>query len=297
MISLPCFRAMVPSAVASRRRLTLAATGAAILVAAGFANAQAPAADPVLAKVNGVEIHQSDLALAEEDIGQQVPAKDEQGKRDYLVNYLTDMILLSKAAEAKKIPDTAEFKRRITVPGFATTAGPLNVLVAANRKGVDPFADPDAAFASLSELKPNLVKTYNTGSELVNLFSTGEVVVAAAQDFAFPAIKAAVPSARWAELAEGEFVTFNTVNIVKGTKQKELALSFIDWHLSLDVQKALAVAGTDAPANAEVELSPEQAAPWTYGEAVIMTLHKPDYAKLNGAKPDWGDRWNEIFGQ
>ena len=95
MISLPSFRAMVPSAVASRCRLTLAVTGAAILVTAGFASAQAPAGDPVLAKVNGVEIHQSDLALAEEDIGQQIPAKDEQGKRDYLVNYLTDMILLS----------------------------------------------------------------------------------------------------------------------------------------------------------------------------------------------------------
>jgi peptidyl-prolyl cis-trans isomerase C len=113
MISLPCFRAMVPSAVASRHRLTLVAAGAAILVAAGFANAQAPAGDPVLAKVNGVEIHQSDLALAEEDIGQQIPAKDEAGKRDYLINYLADMILLSKAAEAKKIPDSADFKRRI----------------------------------------------------------------------------------------------------------------------------------------------------------------------------------------
>ena len=113
MISLPSFRAMVPSAVASRCRLTLAVTGAAILVTAGFASAQAPAGDPVLAKVNGVEIHQSDLALAEEDIGQQIPAKDEQGKRDYLLNYLTDMILLAKAAEAKKVPDSAEFKRRI----------------------------------------------------------------------------------------------------------------------------------------------------------------------------------------
>ncbi len=107
MISLPCSHAMVSSALAARRRVTLVATGAAILIAASsFAWAQAPAGDPVIAKVNGVEIHQSDLALAEEDIGQNIPVKDEQGKRDYLVNYLTDMILLSKAAEAKKIPDT-----------------------------------------------------------------------------------------------------------------------------------------------------------------------------------------------
>jgi peptidyl-prolyl cis-trans isomerase C len=114
MIPLPCSHAMVSSALAARRRMTLVATGAAILIAAsGLAYAQAPAGDPLIAKVNGVEIHQSDLALAEEDIGQNNPAKDEQGKRDYLVNYLADMILLSKAAEAKKVPDTADFKRRI----------------------------------------------------------------------------------------------------------------------------------------------------------------------------------------
>jgi peptidyl-prolyl cis-trans isomerase C len=113
MTSLPCSHAMVSSALAARRRVTLVATGAAILIAAsGLAWAQAPA-DPVIAKVNGVEIHQSDLAMAEEDIGQNIPVKDEQGKHDYLVNYLADMILLSKAAEAKKVPDTAEFKRRI----------------------------------------------------------------------------------------------------------------------------------------------------------------------------------------
>ena len=138
MISLPCFRAMVPSAVASRRRLTLVATGAAILVAASFANAQAPAGDPVLAKVNGVEIHQSDLALAEEDIGQQIPAKDEQGKRDYLVNYLTDMILLSKAAEAKKVPDTADFKRRIA---FARNKALMETMLQDESKGATTEAN------------------------------------------------------------------------------------------------------------------------------------------------------------
>jgi peptidyl-prolyl cis-trans isomerase C len=113
MISLPCSHAVVSSALAARRRVTLVATGAAMLIAAsGLAYAQAPA-DPVIAKVNGVEIHQSDLAMAEEDIGQNIPVKDEQGKRDYLVNYLADMVLLSKAAEAKKVPDSADFKRRI----------------------------------------------------------------------------------------------------------------------------------------------------------------------------------------
>jgi peptidyl-prolyl cis-trans isomerase C len=139
MISLPRSLAMVPSALASRRRVTLAATGAAILVAvAGFAYAQAPAGDPVIAKVNGVEIHQSDLALAEEDIGQNIPAKDDQGKRDYLVNYLADMILLSKAAEAKKIPDSADFKRRIA---FARNKALMETMLQDESKGATTEAN------------------------------------------------------------------------------------------------------------------------------------------------------------
>jgi len=86
---------------------------AAFLAATALASAQAPPSDPVIAKVNGVEIRQSDLNIAEEDLGRDMPANDEAGKRDYLVNYLTDLLLIAKAAEAKKIPDSAEFKQRL----------------------------------------------------------------------------------------------------------------------------------------------------------------------------------------
>ena len=60
--------------------------------------------DPVVAKVNGVEIRESDLAMAEEDIGQnpQTQAMTGDAKREYLVSYLADMILAAKAAEGKR---------------------------------------------------------------------------------------------------------------------------------------------------------------------------------------------------
>nr|WP_245422064.1 peptidylprolyl isomerase [Rhodoplanes serenus] len=87
----------------------------AVVLAAGGAVAQAPApaADPVVAKINGVEIRQSDLALAEEDVGQNVPAGTADAKRDWLINYLTDMTLLAKAAEAQKVQDSDDFKKRL----------------------------------------------------------------------------------------------------------------------------------------------------------------------------------------
>lgn len=68
--------------------------------------------DPVIAKVNGTEIRQSDLAVAEEEAGQ-IPPMSEDAKRDYLVQFMTDAILVSKAAEAKKMDAGVEFKRKV----------------------------------------------------------------------------------------------------------------------------------------------------------------------------------------
>src|SRR5499427_4877184 len=114
MASLSCYlHSKVPTGAPRRLPTALVVGFAAVMATVAVASAQAPASDPVIARVNGVEIRQSDLNLAEEDIGRDTPANDEAGKREYLVNYLADMLLIAKAAEAKKIPDSAEFKRRL----------------------------------------------------------------------------------------------------------------------------------------------------------------------------------------
>jgi peptidyl-prolyl cis-trans isomerase C len=93
-------------------RMALAAAAAVAIVAASAFATFAQAPDPVVARVNGVEIHQSDLAMAEEDIGQNLPQGGEEAKRDYLVSYLSDMILLAQAAEERRLQDDPGFKRR-----------------------------------------------------------------------------------------------------------------------------------------------------------------------------------------
>jgi peptidyl-prolyl cis-trans isomerase C len=69
--------------------------------------------DPVVARVNGAEIRSSDLAIAEEEVGSNLPAMSAEGKRDYLVTYVSDMLLAAKAAEDKKLAEDAGFKRRL----------------------------------------------------------------------------------------------------------------------------------------------------------------------------------------
>jgi peptidyl-prolyl cis-trans isomerase C len=69
--------------------------------------------DPVVAKVNGKEIRQSDLAAAEEDLGQGAAQLPPDAKREYLISYLTDAVLVAKAAEDSKVGDDPEFKRKL----------------------------------------------------------------------------------------------------------------------------------------------------------------------------------------
>ena len=89
-----------------------------LVLIAFIASVAAPAFaqdDPVVAKVNGTDIRQSDLAAAEEDIGQNLPPMAPDAKRDYLITYVTDMLIIAKAAEAKKIGDSADFKRKLAI--------------------------------------------------------------------------------------------------------------------------------------------------------------------------------------
>jgi len=91
----------------------LAVSLLALPQAATQARAQAQP-DKVIAKVSGVEIRESDLAMAEEDMGQQAQQLQGDAKRDALVGYLADVIIVSKAAEAKKVTEQKDFKNRIT---------------------------------------------------------------------------------------------------------------------------------------------------------------------------------------
>jgi peptidyl-prolyl cis-trans isomerase C len=78
-------------------------------------SSQAEAADPndtVVARVNGAEIRQSDLNFAEEDFATELRGAPADVKREQLITYLTDVILVAKEAEKKKLADTADFKRR-----------------------------------------------------------------------------------------------------------------------------------------------------------------------------------------
>jgi peptidyl-prolyl cis-trans isomerase C len=106
--------AFLASPVATARRRMIIGSAIALALQVALASA-APGedADPLVARVEGVEVKASDLAIAEEDVGSNLPPMTAEAKRDYLTTYVADMILAAKAAEAKKISDASDFKQRL----------------------------------------------------------------------------------------------------------------------------------------------------------------------------------------
>jgi len=95
------------------RRLPLLAIAAFCFAATPQLAFAQPASDPVLARVDGAEIHQSDLAMAEADIGGSLPPVQGEQRRDALLSYLIDVNVLSRAAEAKKIDQAPVFPQKL----------------------------------------------------------------------------------------------------------------------------------------------------------------------------------------
>src|ERR1700722_7782527 len=91
------------------------AAAASVLAIALFASLplRAEDANPVLVKVNGAEIRQSDVALAEEERGPSLAQIDPATKKENVLAFLIDMKIVAKAAEGKKIEDRPDFKSRL----------------------------------------------------------------------------------------------------------------------------------------------------------------------------------------
>ena len=139
-------------------RLGFAAAVAACAVFALFAGSPARADDKVLAKVNGVEIKESDVALAEEELAPSLAQMEPAAKKDNVLAFLIDLQIVAKAAEDKKIENTEDFKKRL---GFTRKRLMMDSLLAAEGK--------------LATTEDSMKKVYEEASKQI----TGEVEVRA----------------------------------------------------------------------------------------------------------------------
>ncbi len=188
----------------------------------------------------------------------------------------------------------AELEGSVAIPDITTTFGPAMVYMASDYKGVDVTSDNGkAAFEALEELKPNLVKTYAKSSDLINMFTSGEIKAAIVGDFGVPTIQKANPSLVYVS-PEVTYANFNTISITKNSKNKELAYEYINYRLSKELQEKTTKALNEAPTNNQVTVAEENSKNMTYGP-VAENAKVLDYTFVNPVLSDWIDQWNRII--
>lgn len=188
----------------------------------------------------------------------------------------------------------ARLEGMVSIPEITTTFGPAMVYVAGDHAGTEVASDNgEAAFKALEELKPNLVKTYTKSSDLINMFTSGEVAAAVVGDFGVPTIVAANPDLVYVT-PDGTYANFNTINITKNAKNKELAYEYLNYRIGEEVETKTGKSLNEAPVNSKVVFTEEEAKDMTYGEKAEKAKIV-DYSFVNPILNDWIDQWNRTI--
>lgn len=102
------------------------------------------------------------------------------------------------------------------------------------------------------------------------------------------------PNVEFVVPADYTYANFNTIDINKNSKNKDLAYMYINWRISQELQSVTAVTLNEGPVNKNVELTPEQSANMTYGD-VAERAKSIDYSFVNPLMAQWTDQWNRTI--
>ena len=180
---------------------------------------------------------------------------------------------------------------RIALPNITTTQGPLFVNAVNKAWGGDE-KNAEPAFKKLAEIKKNVVTFYNQSAQLTSLFAQDEVWVAPVGRFTWGNLLNTKKPLAWAVPKEGQPGVMNTVSIVKGSKNSDLAHQYIDFLISTEIQTAQANDLVDSPANKTVYVTPEKAAQLTFGFQQVKRLTFMDLGYTLSVRDAWIERWN-----
>lgn len=192
---------------------------------------------------------------------------------------------------------------KIAIPDIATTFGPAMLYVAnqhwQNQQASSSFVyngkiDEKHAFEEMQALKPNVVKTYAKSSDLANMFKSGEIDAAVVGDFAVGMIKNADPDVQYVVPETGTYANYDTVSIIKNSKNQDAAYKYIDYRIGKESQTKVAQKDSlnNAPVNSSVKLNDPQY--MTYGKTA-ENARMIDFNYVNKRLPSWIKQWNQTM--
>lgn len=206
--------------------------------------------------------------------------------------YRTDKMKIDSWADLLK----PEYASHVAFPNISTNQGPPALYMLGKAMGKDS-PDLKAPIEALGEKKDDIVTFYVKSSQLVQLMQQEEIWAAPIGRFSWsPFTKLNLPLG-WATPKEGQTGGMNVMVLTKGSKHQDLALQFMDFWLSTEVQTKLAEKLVDSPANKEVKVSDSVANNITYGEDTAKSLKLIPSAVALDNRDAWLKAWNSTVGQ
>lgn len=208
------------------------------------------------------------------------------------IAYRSDKMKIDSWADLLK----PEYVGHVAFPNVTTNQGPPALYMLGLALGKDT-PDLKGPIEALGEKKDEIVTFYEKSSQLVQLMQQEEIWAAPIGRFSWAGFtKLDVPVA-WATPKEGQTGGMNVLVLTKGSKNQDLALQFMDFWLSTEIQTKLAEKLIDSPANSEVKLSEAAANNLTYGEETAKSLKLIPSAVALDNRAGWLKTWNEKVGQ
>ncbi|MFD0982751.1 ABC transporter substrate-binding protein [Tropicimonas aquimaris] len=207
--------------------------------------------------------------------------------------YATSIVYRSDKVTVDSWADllSPELAGNVAFPDITTNQGPPALYMLGKAMG-ETGADLTAPIEAVGEKADDIVTFYVRSSQLAQLMQQEEIWAAPVGRFAWGQFKDNGLPMAWATPAEGQTGGMNVMVMTANNGNEELALQFMDFWLSTEIQAALANALVDSPANAEVEVSDDIAANLTYGAETVSQLDLLAPATILDERESWLEQWN-----
>jgi putative spermidine/putrescine transport system substrate-binding protein len=195
----------------------------------------------------------------------------------------------------------AKYAKKISLVSTKTTPSVFMAIATAAVVTGKPYKDAqylvDQAWPKLAELKPNVLKLYDTDDAPL-LVAQGEGVMGGPEysKYVYPyQVKGAPIDMCFPK--EGAFAGVNCQVFVKGGPNPDLGAAFMNRVLEPKIQQGLAEAALAAPSVDGIEFKPEIAKLLAYPQKKMdeLGLFSPDWAFVNKERSGWIEKMSQIF--
>lgn len=217
----------------------------------------------------------------------------------YAPAYAFDVAGFISREGTEPVPDSWDaigdprLKGRIAVPDISNTYGVQTLIGLAEANG-GSIENVQPGFDALKQAKGNIHSFFKDAPTMVQLLSRKEIDVGIYDSiYAFLMQKQGIP-VRFSVPKEGSFLTKVTMNVVKDSKNRDLAVKLIDMALDPDVQAKFAEESGSVPTNQDAKVTGPAAKLLATPEE-IARLKPMDDAFVAKNRSAWTATWNRTI--